>query len=129
MPTLTYFTHNVIVAYLSGEAITPLTEVYVGVLTQEPSPDGSNVVEPSGGYLRQAITFTAPSIVNNMTYFSNDTKIMFPTATLDWAQVTHMGIFDGDDNLLVYGPLAAPRTIPTDDVLAFAIGSIQIRLN
>lgn len=129
MPTLTYLTHAVIVSYLKGEPITSPSEVYVGVLTQEPSPDGSNVVEPVGGYLRQTLTLSDPTIVSNMTYTSNTTKIMFPTATLDWDQVTHMGIFDGSDNLLAYGPLAAPRTIPTGDVLAFAIGSIQLRLN
>ncbi|AXQ68578.1 hypothetical protein HOU00_gp039 [Caulobacter phage CcrPW] len=130
MPTLSYFTHRMVVQWLRGIPTTPPTGLFVGALTQAPNADGSGVIEPSGnGYARRPITLTEAVVSAGVTTTQNVADTIFPTAQGNaWPQVTYLGVFNQTGDLLAYGPLAAPRAVGVGDSLAFGAGTIQLRL-
>lgn len=130
MPTLTYATHRMTMRWLRGVATTPPASLTVGLLTTAPNPDGTGVVEPSalGGYTRRPFTLGNETVTNGVTSAVNTNAILFPTATAVWTPVTHLGIFSVEGELLVYGPLAASRSVQIGDAIAFGEGAVQLRL-
>jgi hypothetical protein len=56
--------------------------------------------------------------------------ITFPTATADWGYVSGVAIVDsgtyGAGQMLMYGRLATPRAVQTNDTVSFAIGAFDI---
>lgn len=129
MPTLSYKTNLMVMNWLRGVASPPPTALYLGALTREPNPDGSNVLELAGGnYARRELVLEPPTQVGGITSAANLTAIVFPTASTDWQTVTHLAVFSDAGDLLLYGPLAAPRGVKAGDALAFAEGTVQLRL-
>lgn len=129
MPTLTYKTNRVLMHWLRGIATPPPAGLFVAALTQSPNVDGTGVQEVAvGGYQRRPLVLGEETQAGNYTSSYNDNAIVFPTATVDWPSVTHLGVFDDTGNLLVYGPMAAPRQVKAGDTLAFGEGTIQLRL-
>lgn len=130
MPTLSYFTHRMVVQWLRGIPTTPPAGLLVGALTVAPNPDGTGVIEPSGnGYGRRPILLTEAVVSAGVTTTQNTADIIFPTAQGGpWPQVTYLGLFSQTGDLLAYGPLAAPRAVGLGDSLAFGAGTIQLRL-
>lgn len=129
MPTLSYRTNKMLMDWLRGLPTPPPAALYLGALTREPSPDGADVLEVVGGnYQRRELVLGAPVQAAGVTSAANASAIVFPTASADWQTVTHLGVFSDTDDLLIYGPLAAPRGVKADDALAFAEGAVQLRL-
>ncbi len=128
MPNLAYRSHLALLNWMRGQSTTPPAQLYVGVMANSPNPDGTNVTEPGGNYARKPITFTVPTSANGKTTMQNSNAIVFGTATVDWPQVSYLGVFDDNANLLFYGVLAAPRLIKAGDALAFSEGMVQLRM-
>jgi hypothetical protein len=129
MPTLSYKTNLMLMNWLRGASTPPPSALYLGALTREPSPDGSNVFELVGGnYARRELVLTPPTQAGGITSASNQSAIVFPTASVDWQTITHLAVFSDTGDLLIYGPLAAPRGVQSADALAFAEGTVQLRL-
>jgi hypothetical protein len=129
MPVLSYRTNLVTLNWLKGIPTPPPAALYLAALTQAPNPDGSNLHEVVGGaYERRELTLGPITQAAGLSSTANAGAIVFPTASLDWPTITHLGVFSDAGDLLVYGPLAAPRGLKSGDALAFAEGSIQVRL-
>jgi hypothetical protein len=98
--------------------------VYLALYTNDPTDADTGTEVTGNGYVRQSITFGAPS--NGVS--TNSAAIEFPQATGSFGTVTHVGIRDAltAGNLLYHTPLDASKTIATGDVFRVASGSLSV---
>lgn len=89
------------------------TQLFVGLLKEEPTDNGDNIKEVIGtSYDRQQIEFEDPS--NGETY--NKNEINFGVAPEDWGWITHIGLFDSSNNLIAYSALDYKKEIRASDI-------------
>ena len=73
-------------------------------------------------------TWTGASSTDGLT--DNAAAITFPTASGSWGTVSHAFIADGTThgagNIIVHGALTASKTVGNGDVIAFAIGALDV---
>jgi hypothetical protein len=119
---MTTFTANELLDHLfSNATYTGPANITTALYTAAPSDAGGGTEVTGGSYARVSQT-------NNATNWpaasggskSNATAMTFPTATADWGTVTHVGLFDGSTNLLMWGALVASRVVKNGDIFAFA---------
>jgi hypothetical protein len=121
-----YLENALINVTLRATSYTAPTTVYVALFTTDPT-DAATGTEVSGGaYARTAVTFAAPS--NGVT--TNSADVTFPTCTLAWGIVTHIGIYDAltSGNLLYHTPLDASKTVDAADIFKISSGSLSVTL-
>lgn len=117
-----YLENALINVTLRATSYTAPTTVFLALYTTDPT-DADTGTECSGtNYVRQAVTFGAPS--NGAS--TNSAVIDFPQAGSAWGTITHIGIRDAltVGNLLYHTPLDASKTIANGDV--FRVGSAQL---
>lgn len=113
-----------------GTAHAAIATWHVGLFTASPTSAGLGTNEVSGGsYARVAVT-------NNATNFpatsaltgANGTAITFPTCTVAWGTVTHVGLCasttEGASDVRHFGALAAPVVVTAGQTPSFAIGAL-----
>jgi hypothetical protein len=124
----------------TGTAYTQPSGRYVGLFTTAPT-EGSLGSEVTGGaYARQTATFTvnnayeidpvgAPGVL--VTAALNNAVIEFPTATVAWGVVSHIGVFDAvtGGNMLAYGALTAARNVTDGDIFRIPVNNLKITLD
>lgn len=105
----------------SDSAVTRPTEWWLELYTAAPSDAGGGTAVTGGSYARAQITFDADGALN-------EAIVDFGTATADWGEVTHGGIFDDATlgNLWSWGPLAVARTISQDDPVRVPVGALSM---
>ena len=113
-------------ATLRNTAYTSPAAVYAALFTTDPTDAGSGTEVTGGSYARTAITFGSPS--NGVT--TNSADVTFPTCTVAWGTVTHMGIFDASTsgNLLYHTPLDASKTVDSGDIFKISSGNLSVTL-
>ena len=115
-----------------GTAYTPLTTMYVGLSTANPTDTGSLTGECTGGsYARIAITNNKTTwSTSSAGSLSNAITITFPTATASWGTVTYFFIATASTAgaVVAYGALSVAKTIDTGDTALFNIGDLTINL-
>ena len=114
-------------ATLRNTAYTSPAAVYAALFTTDPTDAGSGTEVTGGSYARTAITFGSPS--NGVT--TNSADVTFPTCTVAWGTVTHMGIFDASTsgNLLYHTPLDASKTVDSGDIFKISSGNLSVTLS
>ena len=121
-----YLENALINVTLRATSYTAPTTVYVALYTSDPT-DADTGTEVSGGsYARTAVTFATPS--NGVS--TNSADVTFPTCTLAWGTVTHIGIRDAltSGNLLYHTPLDASKTIDLGDIFKITTGNLSVTL-
>ena len=121
-----YLENALVNAVLRNQAFTSPATVYLALYTSDPTDAKTGTEVSGGGYVRQAITFNAPT--NGATPSAAD--VLFPIASASWGTVTHIGILDASTvgNLLFYGALTNSKTIAANDQLKVAAGDITVAL-
>lgn len=128
MSAISNYLENALINHVfRNVSYTPPATIYVALYTTNPTDADVGVEVSGGGYVRQAVTFVAPS--SGAT--SNATDVVFPEATTDWGTITHLGLRDADigGNLLWYGPLSTSKTVLAGDQLIFKAGQLTISLD
>jgi hypothetical protein len=117
-----YLETSILNHVLRGVAFASPAGVYVALYTSPPSDAGGGTEVAGNGYVRQAVTFGAPSGGQ----VSNSADILFPTATADWGTITSFAIFDAPSagNMLYYTNLNSPRAVLVNDQLRFPASQI-----
>jgi hypothetical protein len=112
-------------------AYTRPATVHLALYTSNPTGADTGAEVAGGAYVRQGVTFAAPSLVNSKETIKPTADISFPIATADWGNITHAGIRDAatGGNLLYYGPLDAARSILNGDRLVVPVDSCAITLS
>jgi hypothetical protein len=112
--------------------------MYIALATALPtSPDTASLADfaanelTTGGYSRQAVTWSSPS--GDPSQISNSAAIEFGPFTADPPQVTHCFLCDTSTgtsgNVLAYWTLDTPRDASTNDYLRFAAGALTISVD
>ncbi|WP_339271750.1 hypothetical protein NYE54_09320 [Paenibacillus sp. FSL K6-1330] len=125
-------------------AYTRPTKLYLALYISNPTGADTGQEVTGGGYVRQEVTFGAPTIENYTIYhpttgqqvtvskqtIKNSADVVMPTATADWGQVSHIGIRDAatGGNLLYFGALETPRSILSNDIFKMLTGQIVCTL-
>jgi hypothetical protein len=111
---------------LRATSYTAPTTVYVALYTTDPTDADTGTEVTGGSYARTAVTFAAPS--GGVT--TNSADVTFPTCTLAWGTVTHIGIRDAltAGNLLYHTPLDASKTIDLGDIFKITTGNLSVTL-
>lgn len=125
MSEMSNFLENALInATLRNTSYTSPAVVYLALYTDDPTDADTGTEVTGNGYVRQAITFGAPS--NGVS--TNSAAIEFAQATGSFGTVTHVGIRDAltAGNLLFHTPLDASKTIATGDVFRVAAGSLSV---
>ncbi|WP_155300691.1 phage tail fiber protein [Deinococcus kurensis] len=102
--------------------------VWVALYVSDPTDAGGGL-EAGGAdpdYARVPVTFSEP--LDGVC--SNVDAVSFPVASAPWGTVTHLGVMDAaaGGNLLVHGPLPAPKAVEGSDQLVVGPGSLTFRL-
>lgn len=130
MAAKTNYLENKIIDWLfRGQPFTPPANLFFGLLTAAPNDASAGTEVTGGSYARVSVaaslvnfagtqgagTTVASSGTTGTT--SNNGNITFPAPSAAWGSVVAMGIWDASTggNLLVYAPLAAPKTINNGD--------------
>jgi len=121
-----YLENALINGTLRGSSYTAPTTTYLALYTNDPTDADTGTEVTGGSYVRQAITFSAPS--NGAT--SNSSAIEFPQCTADWGIITHIGIRDAvtTGNLLYHTPLDSSKTIANGDIFKITATNLTVTL-
>jgi len=106
------------IAYMSP------TTVFVAFYTSDPTDADTGTEVAGGGYVRQAMTFTAPTNGAG----DNSALLDWGTASADWGNVTHFGIRDSltAGNLLLYAPMTIARNIKLGDTVKINANELDV---
>lgn len=121
---LTNYSEALLLKWLmTAQSATRPTAWYVALYSSDPgeSPGGAEL--SGNGYARQTVTFGTDGTTNDA-----DSGTFTNNSGGDWAQATHLGIFDSltGGNPLWYGPLAVAKTVQASDTLKFLAGEIDL---
>ena len=126
-----YFEEKII-NLMRGQSITAPASVYLALFLSNPGDTGSGGTEVSyTGYVRQAITFSAPAAqsgVANGMVLANQNVVTFPESTSSGSfTVQYVAVFDSltGGNMYLYGQLDSPLVIQSGVSPVFRAGSIQ----
>ena len=121
-----YLENALINAVLRNTTYTSPATVYVSLYTTDPTDADSGTEVSGGSYARTAVTFGAPS--NGVS--TNSADVTFPTCTVSWGTVSHIGIHDASTsgNLLFHTPLDTAKTIDSGDIFKIETGNLSVTL-
>ena len=121
-----YLENALINAVLRNTTYTSPATVYVSLYTTDPTDADSGTEVSGGSYARTAVTFGAPS--NGVS--TNSADVTFPTCTVSWGTVSHIGIHDASTsgNLLFHTPLDTAKTIDSGDIFKITTGNLSVTL-
>jgi len=112
-------------ALLSDTALVGQGAVTVALYTAAPEDDDSGAEAAGASYARQ--TLGAVTVVDGVA--KNDVAVVFPVATEIWGTVTHIGIKNVADDLLLWGPLAVSVDVQIGIQVTFPIESIVVTVD
>ena len=130
MSAISNYLENKLIDFIfRGQSFTPPTTLEFALFTAAPSDSGGGTEVTGGGYARVPVVAsltnfagtqnTGSTVASSGTTgtTSNNVVIQFPEPTLAWGVATHIGILDSHTggNLLLWSPLAAPKTINAGD--------------
>lgn len=106
-------------------ALTSPTTVYLSLYTVAPTDAGGGTEVTGGGYVRQSITFGAPSAGA----ISNTGAVSFTASGANYGDVVAVGIHDASTagNFLAWDGITT-ATVNDGDTINFAIGAIDVSL-
>ena len=128
MAAMTYYLRNNLLNHVThAVAYTPPANLWLALFTTETTPLGGGTEVAGGSYVRRVLSFTGPAGGSETT----NADVFFPTATVAWGNVTHMGIFDNSvaGNMLFYGKLNTPSYINVGNTFEVASGILVLSLN
>ena len=128
MAEMSNFLENALInATLRNTSYTSPTTTYLALYTSDPTDADTGTEITGGSYVRQAITFGAPSNGTS----TNSAAVEFPQATADWGIISHVGIRDAvtSGNLLFHTALDASKTINNGDVFKITAGNLSVQLS
>ena len=115
-------------ASLRATPYTGPATLFVALFTTATNDGGGGTeVLNAGAYARTTITFGAAAVDVS----ANDLAVLFPKATGDWGNVTHVALMDsathGAGQMQYHGPMVVPAEILDTDTLIFQVGAFTVQ--
>lgn len=125
-----YLEGRIVEHFLRNSSVASPVNVYLALFETNPGEDASGTETAYTNYTRMASTWTA---LDGSGQTKNSATVTFPAngnASAS-ASVGFAAIFDAavGGNMLLYGPLAASKTLEVGDVLSFAANALTITLD
>lgn len=131
-----YLESKIVEHFLQNSSVASPATVYLGLFETDPG-EGTLSGDPAAnsetgynGYDRQECVWTS---IDSNGETKNNSAIAFPPNANTSASVTigYAAIFDAENggNMLLYGELAAQKTLAVGDVLSFQSNSLTLTLN
>lgn len=138
MSALSDYLENALLGLILNKDAFTGPDTWVSLYTTDPT-DADTGTEVSGGsYARQRVYDNGSgspdwntAVVDGIGYLvDNSDGITFPTATVAWGTVTHVGIHDAvsGGNLLFHGTLTASQVVGIGGIFKFLVGELDARL-
>ena len=110
--------------FMTDETVTRPTAWFVALYSAAPSDAGGGTELSGYGYARQSVDFGSDGAANTA-------DVTFTASGGDWANATHIGLFDASTsgNLLWHGALTAAKQIDDGDSIVFGPGDIDLSLD
>lgn len=127
MAEMSNFLENALInGTIRGTTFTAPTTIFVALYTTDPTDADTGIEVTGGSYVRQSVTFGAPS---NGASASN-ADVTFPIATASFGTVSFVGLRDAvtGGNLLYHSPLDTPKTIENGDIFKIGTGNLTVTL-
>ena len=120
MGSFTNFMEKAVLNAIGGnDAPIASMSLWMGLFTAAPS-DASGGTEVSGGnYYRKSVgAWTSATVLASGVGFSNATNTTFQTATGNWGNITHYGLFNDSatGNMILWSSLSNSMTIVTNNI-------------
>lgn len=124
-----YLENKVLDHVLKTASFTVPSNVYIALSTADPGESGGSVAEPSGNNYARAQCNTWNAASGGAT--ANTSLVTFNTPSGSWGTVTHFALYDAvtSGNMLMYGSLAASKSIASGDTPTFAAGALAITMD
>lgn len=122
---LTNYAENKLLDHLLGTASYTMPTTYVALYTVAPTESSSGTEVTGGSYARQAVSFS-PSSGGATANTANVDFTAMPACTVVAIAVTD-ALSGG--NILVYGSLAANKSLDAGDTLRVATGDLDISID
>jgi hypothetical protein len=135
-----YLENKILQHVFTGVAYAQPTGRYLALFTTAPTESSPGTEVTGGAYARQAATFDVltsfeidpvgdPGVL--VTAAVNNAVIEYPTATSNWGNITHVGVFDAatSGNMLAPAVLVNPRIITTGDIFRVPVHELAVSLD
>lgn len=120
-----YF-ENAMLNLMRGTNISAPANLYLALFLSDPGDDGTSGTEITyTGYARQTIAFTAPTSSGTGLMMENDSLISFAEAPASSGTVRYVAVFDGNNNMYLYGQLDTPLNVQAGVSPVFRAGSVR----
>lgn len=116
--------------FFRNQSIAQPTQIYLALYINDPT-DSDTGTEVSGlGYVRQQITFAAPTQSGDKGLISNNQKVEFPIAGADWGQISHWGIRTAQNggNLLCRGTFSRVENVQSGNRFTIEPSNLQVTM-
>jgi len=126
-----YFEKNILNAIGGNDAPIASTTMWMALFTVAPS-DASGGTEATGGSYARKSTGAWSTCTDSGGSIYNVATITYATSSNTWGgSLTHFAMLtdSATGSMIAWGTLTAARTIATNDVAAFAVGSVTISLD
>jgi hypothetical protein len=121
----TTYLKNKLLEHLTGKTTyTKPSATYLGLLTADPTVDGVQTSEVSGGsYARQAVTWATAALG----IIKNNGAVNY--STMPATKIKYWGVFDAATagNLLEYYPFETPIIVTASQNLTISSGNLMLR--
>lgn len=125
-----YLEDKIVEHFLRNNAVASPVAVYLALFQSDPGEATGGTETAYTNYARQASTWTAKDASGQT---KNSATVTFPANGNAAASVaiTHAAIYDAavGGNRLLYGPLAATKTLEVGDVLSFAANALTLTID
>ena len=109
----------------------PPSQVFVGLLTSDPTDEDIGLEVSGGNYSRRVVSFSPPEEISGETQITNATEVRFPVATENWGVVAYFGIYNAQSGgeLYAHASVRIPKLIENDDEAVYRPGMIVIKMD
>ena len=128
MPASNYVKNNSLDFWLRNQGVTQPSTVWVALYTTNPTAGDTGTEVSGGGYARQQVAFSAPSISGEVAVVQNSAAITFPQLTASAGTAAYVGLRDASSggNLLFYEALPTAITLAQGYTPYWAAGDLKV---
>ena len=128
MPASNFVKNNSLDFWCRAQTVQQPSSVWVALYTTNPTAADTGTEVTGGGYTRQRVDFSAPSISGDVALIQNTAEIMFPQLTASIGTAAYVGLRDAatGGNLLFYEALPTAITLAQGYTPYWAAGDLKV---
>lgn len=130
MPASNYVKNNTLDFWLRNQSVTQPPSVWVTLYSTNPTAADTGTEISGGGFARQQVTFSAPSISGDIATIQNTASVTFAQLTANAGTAGYLGLRDANTggNLLFYEALPTAITLAQGYTPYWAAGELKVTM-